>query len=336
MQLRQLPRSFRRVSQALGPELSQAARTRLQAVTVWQPTGDWRLVVQVFGLSRASLYRWRRRYQAADLRSLEARSRRPRQIRQPQTPPAVVARLCQLRQQYPRWGREKLRIVLRHEGLHLSAKTIDRVLARLRATGQLVEPSRPAISTSCRRRGARPYAIRKPRAYAVTAPGNLVQVDTLDVRPLPGLILKPFTARDVISRWDVFETYRRATSVTAPQFLATLQRRMPVPIRAIQVDGGSEFAAAFEQACQQEGIRLFVLPPRSPKLNGAVERANRTHTEEFFESYAGELDLPTLRAAQRDWEDPYDHIRPHQALGYLTPAAYLAHHPTHRPPSHMS
>src|SRR6516164_9619385 len=52
---------------------------------------------------------------------------------------------------------------------------------------------------------------------------------------------------------------------------------MPFPIRALQVDGGSEFAAEFEQACQQRGLYLFVLPPRSPKLNGAVERANRTH-----------------------------------------------------------
>ena len=149
------------------------------------------------------------------------------------------------------------------------------------------------------------------------------------------MILKQFTAREVVSRWDVIEAYRRATSITATQFLATWQRRMPVPIRAIQVDGGSEFAAAFEQACQQQGIRLCGLPPRSPKLNGAVERANRTHTDEFYESYTGELDLPTLRTAQRQWEHPYNSIRPHQALGYWTPAEFLAHHLASRPPSHM-
>lgn len=235
----------------------------------------------------------------------------------------------------PRWRREKLCILLRREGIRLAAKTIDRVLARLRATRLLVEPPRQAISAH-RRRPTRSYAIRKPRDYAATAPGDLVQVDTLDVRPLPGVILKQFTARDVVSRWDVIEAYRRATSITATQFLATLQRRMPVPIRAIQVDGGSEVASAFEQACHQQGIRLFVLPPRSPKLNGAVERANRTHTEEFYESYTGDLDLPTLRAAQCEWEHTYNHIRPHQALGYLTPAEFLAHHAAHRPPSHMS
>jgi hypothetical protein len=58
---------------------------------------------------------------------------------------------------------------------------------------------------------------------------------------------------------------------------------MPFAIRAIQVDGGSEFHAAFEAECQRRALRLFVLPPRSPKLNGAVERAQRTHREEFYE-----------------------------------------------------
>ena len=56
-----------------------------------------------------------------------------------------------------------------------------------------------------------------------------------------------------------------------------------LPVRAIQVDGGSEFQAVFEEACQARGIPLFVLPPRSPKLNECVERAQRTHTEEFYE-----------------------------------------------------
>lgn len=335
MQLRRFPRSLRLARCLQAPDLSPTALTRLQALTVWQQTGNGRLAAQVFGLSRATLFRWRHQYAPSDLTTLESRSRRPRQVRRPQTPAPVVARLRDLRQQYPRWGREKLRILLRRDGITLSGKTIDRVLARLRATGQLVEPPRRAISAR-RRSAVRPYAVRKPRDYATRHPGDLIQVDTLDVRPRPGVILKQFTARDVVSRWDVVETYRRATSVTATQCLATLQRRMPVPIRAIQVDGGSEFAAAFEQACQHQGIRLFVLPPRSPKLNGHVERANRTHTEEFYESYTGDLDLPTLRAAQRQWEHTYNHVRPHQALGYLTPAEVLVHHAAHGPPSHMS
>ncbi len=332
MQIVTVPRSLQRASQLVVPVGSAAARQRWQILAVWEKTGDWQAAADIFGLSRATLFRWRQRLRRDG--TLAPRSRRPHRVRQPQTPPAILAQLRTLREQYPRWGREKLRVLLARDGIHLSAKTIDRCLARLRAQGRLVEPRRQALSARKRPR-PRPYAIRKPRAYAVTQPGDLVQLDTLDVRPLPGVGLKQFTARDVLSRWDVLEAYRRATSVTATRFLDTLQARMPFPIRALQVDGGSEFAAAFEQACQQRGLRLFVLPPRSPKLNGRVERAQRTHTEEFYECYAGEFDLPSLRRAQRAWEHTYNHIRPHQALGYLTPAEFLTHHAGRGPASHM-
>ncbi len=90
------------------------------------------------------------------------------------------------------------------------------------------------------------------------------------------------------------------------------------------LDGGSEFHAAFEAECQRRGLRLFVLPPRSPKLNGAVERPQRTHTEEFYElrpcdSFAVE----GLNREARAWERIYNTVRPHQALGYLTPLEFL-------------
>ena len=59
--------------------------------------------------------------------------------------------------------------------------------------------------------------------------------------------------------------------------------RAPFRIKALQVDGGSEFAPEFEEACQQKELPLFVLPPKSPKLNGQVERSHRTYNEEFYQ-----------------------------------------------------
>jgi transposase InsO family protein len=55
-----------------------------------------------------------------------------------------------------------------------------------------------------------------------------------------------------------------------------------------------------------------------------VERANRTHTEEFCEVTDAEPGLPSLGAALAEWEHVYNTVQPHQALGYLTPAEYLA------------
>ena len=167
---------------------------------------------------------------------------------------------------------------------------VGRILTSLKARGVLREPPANGISARKRQR-ARPYAVRKPKQYQAKEPGDLVQVDTLDVRPLPGVVLKHFTARDVVSRWDVVEVHTRATATTAKAFLDALQARLPFPLKAIQVDGGSEFQASFEQACQQRGVHLFVLPPRSPKLNGHVERAQRTHTEEFYEVHPDDLEI---------------------------------------------
>ena len=71
---------------------------------------------------------------------------------------------------------------------------------------------------------------------------------------------------------------------------------MPFPVRAVQADGGSEFQGAFEEACMERGVLLFVLPPHSPKLNGHVERAHRTPVEEFYNFYDGELTMGPLNA----------------------------------------
>ena len=98
---------------------------------------------------------------------------------------------------------------------------------------------------------------------------------------------------------------------------------MPFAVKAVQVDGGSEFMAQFEEACRQRGIRLFVLPPRSPKLNGHVERAQRTHKDEFYYRLASVTTLAQINKLLRRWEDIHNTYRPHQALGQITPLPFL-------------
>lgn len=309
------------------PSLSKAAQLRVKWMDFYRTHGEnVALTCRHFGISRETFYTWRRRYDPRRLASLEDRPRRPRRVRQPTWSRDLSLVVLQLREQHPRWGKYKLVPLLRARGLRLSVSMGGRILADLRRRGVLKEPL-PAVISARKRALARPYAIRKPKEYQAVQPGDLVQVDTLDVRPLPGVILKHFTARDIVSRWDVVELYGSATAGTAARFLDTLLRRMPFPVRAIQVDGGSEFQAVFETACQQKGIRLFVLPPHSPKLNGHVERAQRTHTEEFYELYDGDLQLTPFNQALLAWEQTYNTVRPHQSLGYLTPQQFLLQSP---------
>ena len=307
----------------VGVELSRAAQVRLAWMDFYRRTQNVALTCRHFGISRQTFYRWLKRYEPEDLTTLEERSHCPHRRRRPTWSFRLERKVLQLRLQFPRWGKDKLAVLLRQPGETVSTSMVGRILHRLKQSGELREPLRCAVPGSRRRLRPRPYAVRKPKQYAVSRPGDLVEVDTLEVRPLPGVAFKQFTARDVVSRWDVIQAHTRATALAASQFLETLLHRMPFPVRALQVDGGSEFAAEFEQACQQRGLHLFVLPPRSPKLNGAVERANRTHTEEFYQVHPCSLEMKKLNRELRDWERIYNTLRPHQALGYLTPHQFL-------------
>jgi putative transposase len=307
-------------------QLSREARRRLQWIDFYERHDhNARLTCRHFGISSATFYRWWHRYDPRHLASLEddRRTRRPHRVRQPQTAPALVTRIRALREQYPRWGKLKLAVLLRQEAWAVSASTVGRTLTRLRRLGQLAEPAVVRGARRRRRRAPRLYARRKPWDYIPQRPGDLVELDATPIEVLPGLRRIHFTARDVISRKDILAVHDRQNSTMAERVLAEDFPRFGFLVRAIQIDGGSEFKAAFERACAAQGIHLFVLPPRSPKLNGHVERAHRTHQEEFYDITEVPEILTEHRRLLRAWEDTYNNIRPHQALGYLTPNEFL-------------
>lgn len=288
------------------------------------------------GLPRATYYRWRRQAQAGPER-LRPRSRRPHRLRQPAWSQAALLGLERLRRTYPMWGKAKLVVLLKAEGFSLSESTVGRMLKHLLGRGRIdpvpLKRTRNALSRIQRRR----HALRLPRNLKPTVPGAIVQLDTLTVSLRPGFTIRQFTAYDPVSRFTVAQAFERATSRCAKAFLHKLTRDMPFKIAALQVDGGSEFRAEFETACQQRGLALYVLPPKSPKLNGAVERANSAWRYEFYATYDMPNSLPELTPLINDFQRLYNHHRPHGALNGLTPAQYLrSSHSAVISPSHIS
>ena len=314
-----LPRAADRLPGA--PKLSREAKVRLRYLG-YARTHSVAATCDRFGIARSTFYRWKRRCDPRNLATLEDRPSRPRLGRRPTWTAAQAEAVRRAREAHPRWGKDKLAVVLRRAGVRLSVSMVGRILAELKRRRLLTEPAVARVRPHARHR--RPYAVRKPKDHPVARPGDLVQVDTMHLTPLPGVERRQFTAVDAVSRVGAVDVRGVATAGTAADFLGTLLARLPFAVRAIQVDGGSEFKASFEAACQDLGLALFVLPPRSPKLNGRVERLNRTFREEFWELYDGPLDLEPLRAALQEAEHRYNAARPHQALGYLTPAAHLA------------
>lgn len=275
-----------------------------------------------FDISRPTFYRWRERLDRLGLAGLEDRSHRPHQARPATWTSAQLSAIRRVREVHPCWGKMKIQVALAREGIHLSASMIGRMLGQLKRRNLLREP----VRMQKRKRGRltpRPWARRKPREWIAVWPGDLVQIDAKDVRPIPGKFFKHLSLVDVASRYAAAEVGIGAKAATMRDHLDRMLSRLPFSVAAIQIDGGSEFKAEFEGYCKDKAIELFVLPPRSPKLNGCVERIQRTFDEEFYQCTNAELRVEPLRHALHEYEIVYNTVRPHQALKYKTPQEYL-------------
>jgi putative transposase len=247
-----------------------------------------RLTCRHFDISAQTFYRWRCRYSPRQLGTLEDAFSPPSRGASAYMEPGADGSGAGLAGAVSPLGQKPALSAAKGqagsasagEGRSVSTSMVGCILRRLKQRGLLVEPLRRPLSAGQRPR-PRPYGVRKPKEYVASRPGDIVQVDTLDLRPLPGVVLKQFTARDMVSRWDVLAVHTRATATSASGFLHAIEQRMPFPIRAIQVDGGSEFQATFETECQRRCIRLFVLPPPPPsstdrwsELTGPIPRSS--------------------------------------------------------------
>ncbi len=117
--------------------ISKTAAKRLKWIDYFRSCENKRLTCRHFGISPTTFAKWINRFDPYDLTTLEDEPKRPHHVRQSQTPQAIVDKVQALRERYPRWGKEKLAVVLRREGIRISGSTVGRVMDRLRARGLL-------------------------------------------------------------------------------------------------------------------------------------------------------------------------------------------------------
>ena len=161
------------------------------------------------------------------------------------------------------------------------------------------------------------------KAYKNMKMGERVQIDHVTVTK-NGITVKHFQAWERKSKFIHAQVYSHAKASSAKRLLVELLTTAPFKIKSIQVDGGSEFMAEFEQVCEDLNIPLIVLPPSRPTYNGGVERGNRTFKEELY--YRRDLladSTGAMRFELRKAVHKYNTYRPHYALAGLTPMAYI-------------
>ena len=308
-------------------ELPAPARERLLAIRRFDELRAAGCVEQAalkeIGVSRRTMFRWKAALAARGQRGLAPKSTRPRRVRRRSYKPSDVKAVMDLRRRHPFMGKAPIQRMLERKGLHLSVSTVGRILSRAVAAGCVPPASacegrlRPK-----RRRKFDGWAQRWKYGAKPRRPGQLVQIDHMTFSR-DGQTIKEFRAICPLSRFMVARVFSRATAFNARRFLDDVLEVLPVPLQSIQVDGGSEFMAEFEDACQKLGIELHVLPPRRPQWNGRVERANRTARIEFWNFLDCELTVDAVSDKLLEYEFFYNFERPHSALDYLTPNEYL-------------
>jgi transposase InsO family protein len=293
-------------------QLPREVRRRLAIIRhAEEVTGNVALTCRYYGISRQCYYVWYRRYQAHGIEGLRDRSKRPL-VSPRATHVEVVGKIIYLRQHY-HFGPAKIAMYLkRYHEIQISSSGVWRILKRLELN------RRPASQRHQRHD-------RRWKRYEKPLPGHRVQLDVKFIQPLRGAPKAKkyyqFTAIDDCTRLRVLRIYPKLNQQTAIQFLDYVLERLPFRVEVIQTDNGPEFGASFHWHVLDKGAGHVYIKPRTPRLNGKVERSHRIDAEEFYRLLDGVVidDAQVFNDKLQEWEDFYNYHRPHGGLDGQTP-----------------
>lgn len=283
------------------------------------------IMQEILGFSRSSFYKMKKTLKALE-KGISPPSKRPKKVNKPRWGEAELQLVLRIRRENLTYGKEKIATILKRDhGFTMSESTVGRIITHLKAKG-LITKSPSALRTKRKRNfqgHAKPWTYKE---YKTMVMGERVQIDHMTVTK-NNMCFKHFQAWDRQSKFIDAQVYSNAKSSSAKRFLLDFVKNSPYPILSIQVDGGSEFMAEFEDACAELEIPLIVLPPSKPTYNGGVERGNRTFREEFYNRSNLLADsIGAMRFELNKATEKYNTYRPHRVLKGLTPMEYINNH----------
>ncbi len=162
--------------------------------------------------------------------------------------------------------------------------------------------------------------LRADKSLRSLAAGSLIQIDVKHLWTPWNRRYYQFTAIDCKTRIKFAQCYSNLSCKVATLFLFEAQQYFPFLIQNIQTDNGSEFLKYFHQALKE--IKHYFSRPHFPKDNCFVERVIQTDKYEFYlnGNLYTEISLQNEKLAK--WNYIYNYLRPHQALGNLSPMEY--------------
>lgn len=276
---------------------------KIRARTVWLETykalGSVSKAARRCGIPRSTLYRWINRYDEEGKGGLADKSQKPKKLARQKINEDLKKLILEVRQKY-KFGPQRIStFVLREHDITISVPTIWRVLK--------IENVAPL---------KRYHGRQGIKRYSRPIPGERVQIDVTKIRAK----CYQFTAIDDCTRLRVLRLYPNKKAENVVLFLYEILDNFPFPIQRIQSDWGTEF---FNDKLQEELMVHFIkfrpIKPRTPHLNGKVERSQKTDKAEFYSLINLKDHSLPLDKLLTEWEYFYNHLRPHASLSGKTP-----------------
>ena len=225
-------------------------------------------------------------------------------------PDAVIQQILRAREQLKRCAEVVWHHVTHTLGLSISLSSVRRILRRHHCFD-----------------GARKPRVRRdnPRRPLVTAPGELVQTDTIHhVDPTTGRRLYYYTVIDLYTRLAYAQVATRILPGIAATAVLEARQVFGFPFAMVQSDNGPEYGRYFEQQMQRAGVQTRHSRLHRPNDNAHIERFNRTIQEECIGSY-WRKSVPLSRQKQKlsEYLDYYNKERVHLGIQLRTPAGML-------------
>lgn len=221
-------------------------------------------------------------------------------------------RLRELATARPRFGYERLHILLVREGWRVGRNRVHR-LYKLEG-----------LQVRMRVRRRKRISLHRGPVPVATSGGQYWAMDFVHDQLSSG---RKFRVLTVIDKWHrlcvTLQADHALTGQSVVDALNEIAQERELPY-AITVDHGTEFTSkVLDEWCYLRGVKLDFIRPGKPTENSFIESFNGRLRDECLNVHEFAT-LDEVRAVLKAWRDDYNHHRPHGSLGRLTPSEFAA------------
>lgn len=251
------------------------------------------------------------RHACGQLEVLRAMVRyRPRESRFAEANEQLRIRLRQLAEERRRWGYRRLHTLLEREGWAVNSKRVYRIYVEEK------------LVVRKRKRRRRVCAQARVLLAAPVGKNETWTMDFLQDALATGRKVRTLAIEDAYTREMLaIEVDTSLPALRVVRVLDRLRLQRGLPVRII-IDHGTEFTSkALDQWAYNNKVTLHFITPGRPMENGYIESFHGKFREECLNEHWF-LTLDDARETIESWRVDYNQVRPHSALGYLTPQEF--------------